>query len=60
MEQTGYGEHIAQTVRNMPYEAAIQTEDIAEQLAGKFALPYDQAKALTNVKLKRMADKCEI
>jgi hypothetical protein len=60
MEQTGYGEHIAQTVRNMPYEAAIQTEGIAEQLAGKFALPYDQAKALTNVKLKRMADKGEI
>lgn len=60
MEQTGYGEHIANTVRNMPYETAIQTEDIAEQLAEKFALPYDQARTLTNVKLKRMADKGEI
>ena len=60
MEQTGYGEHIADTVRNMPYETAIQTEDIAEQLAEKFALPYDQARTLTNVKLKRMADKGEI
>ncbi|MDR1603400.1 MAG: DUF6088 family protein [Gracilibacteraceae bacterium] len=56
----GYGEHIADTVKNMPYESAIQTEDIAERLAEKFALPYDQAKALTNVKLKRMADKGEI
>ena len=60
MEQAGYGEHIAYTVRNVPYEAAIQTEDIAGQLAEKFALPYDQAKAITNVKLKRMADKGEI
>ncbi len=60
MEQIGYGEHIADTVRNMPYESAIQTEDIAERLAVKFALPYDKAKTLTNVKLKRMADKGEI
>lgn len=60
MEQIGYGEHIADTVKNMPYEAAIQTEDIAGQLAGAFALPYEKAKTLTNVKLKRMADKGEI
>ncbi|NSW92106.1 MAG: hypothetical protein HPY74_15790 [Firmicutes bacterium] len=60
MEQIGYGEHIVNIVRNMPYESAIQTEDIAERLAEKFALPYDQAKTLTNVKLKRMADKGEI
>ena len=52
MKQNGYGEHIAYTVRNVPYETAIQTEDIAEQLAEKFALPYDQAKTLTNVKWK--------
>jgi len=60
MEQAGYGKHIAYTVRNVPYEAAIQTEDIAGQLADKFALPYDQARTITNVKLKRMADKGEI
>lgn len=60
MEQIGYGEHIAHTVRGMPYESAIRTEDIAKQLAERFTLPYDQAKTLTNVKLKRMADKGEI
>lgn len=60
MEQIGYGEHIVNIVRNMPYESAIQNEDIAERLAEKFALPYDQAKTLINVKLKRMADKGEI
>jgi hypothetical protein len=60
MEQIGYGEHIANTVKNMPYETAIQTEDIAERLAETFELPYAQAKTLTNVKLKRMADRGEI
>ena len=33
MGQGGYGEHIANTVKNMPYEAVIQTEDIAQRLA---------------------------
>lgn len=60
MEPFGYGEHIANTVRNIPYEAAIQTEDIAAQLAARFAIPYDKARTATNVKLKRMADKGEI
>jgi len=60
MGQTGYGEHIAYIVRNLPYKTAIQTEDIAEQLAEKFTLSNGQTKSLTNVKLKRMADKGEI
>ena len=60
MGQGGYGAHIANTVKNMPYEAAIQTGDIAQRLADTFALPFQQAKTLTNVKLKRMADKGEI
>ena len=60
MERIGYGEHISNVVENMPYECVIQTEDIAKKLAAEFALPYDKAKVLTNVKLKRMADKGEI
>lgn len=60
MEQIGYGQHIADAVKNMPYEVAIKTEDMAERLAEAFAIPYEQAKTLTNVKLKRMADKGEI
>lgn len=60
MEPLGYGEHIADTVRNIPYEVAIQTEDIAERLAAQFAIPYDKARTVTNVKLKRMADNGEI
>lgn len=60
MERIGYGEHISNAVENMPYECVIQTEDIAKKLAAEFELPYDKAKVLTNVKLKRMADKGEI
>ena len=60
MEHIGYGEHIADIVKNMPYEAVIKTEDMAERVAEAYALPYEKAKTLTNVKLKRMADKGEI
>ncbi len=60
MEQTGYGAHIARAVRSVPYETAIETEDIAKQLVKEFAIPYGQAKTITNVKLKRMADKGKI
>lgn len=60
MKQIGYGQQIAHTVKNMPYDAAIRTEEIAGQIAKQFAIPYTQATALTNVKLKRMADQGEI
>lgn len=60
MRQLGYGEHIVQAVESLPYEAVIQTEDIALRLATRFALPYDKARAATNVKLKRMADSGKI
>lgn len=60
MEQPGYGEHITSTIRSLPYETVIQTDDIARHLAAQFSIPYDKAKLATNVKLKRMADKGEI
>ena len=60
MEQVRYGEFIANNVKNMPFESVIRTENIADQLAKRFALLYDQARKLTNVKLKRMADRGKI
>jgi len=60
MKQLKYGEFIVDAVQNLPFGSAIRTEDIAEQLAERFTLPYDQAMKLTNVKLKRMADRGEI
>lgn len=45
---------------NENYNQGPLIEDMTERLAEAFALPYEQAKNLTNVKLKRMADKGEI
>lgn len=60
MKHLKYGESIADAVQNLPFGSAIRTEGIAEQLAERFTLPYEQARKLTNVKLKRMTDKGEI
>ena len=60
MKQLKYGEFIVDAIQNLPFGSEIQTKAIANQLAESFALPYDQARKLTNVKLKRMADKGEI
>lgn len=60
MRQAGCGAEIARIVRGIPYEDMIQTEDVAEQLAGRLSIPYDKARAAVNVKLKRMSDAGEL
>lgn len=60
MTQKGYGAEIAEIVKATPYEDPIQTEDVAQQLAKQFAMPYGKAKSATNVKLKRLADQGEL
>lgn len=60
MARRGYGAEIAEIVKAIPYEDPIQTEDVAQQLAKRFAMPYDKAKTVTNVKLKRLADQGDL
>lgn len=60
MGQAGYGAEITKTVQGLPYGTPIRTEDIAQMLASRFAIPYDKARGAANVKLKRMADRGEI
>lgn len=60
MEFQGYGEQIIQTVQTIPYGTAIFQEDIARILAENFVIPLEQAKKITNVNMKRLADKREI
>lgn len=60
MARRGYGAEIAEIVKAIPYEDPIQTEDVAQQLARRFAMPYDKAKTVTNVKLKRLADQGDL
>ncbi len=60
MEQAGYGLEIVRFVNKIPYESFIRTEDVARHVAAIFTIPESKAKAVTNVKLKRMADNGDI
>jgi len=60
MEYQGYGEHIIETIEHVPYGMAIFPENIAKVLTEQFAIPFEQAKKVTNVNLKRLADKEKI
>lgn len=60
MEQAGYGLEIVRFIDKIPYENLIRTEDVARHVADIFTIPESKAKAVTNVKLKRMADNGDI
>ncbi len=60
MRQTGCGAEIVRIVNDLPYGHLIQTDDVAQQLAMRSAIPYDKARGAVNVKLKRMADHGDI
>lgn len=61
MNYQGYGEHISQEIiNNFPYGAAIFTDRVAKLLAEQYLMPFEQAKKITNVYLKRIADRKEI
>lgn len=60
MIRTGCGAEIASIVEEIPYNGLILTDYVASQLSVHFPMPYDKAKAATNVKLKRMADHGEL
>lgn len=60
MNYQGYGEHIAQSIKNFPYGIAIFSDQVAKLLAEQFSIPLEQAKKITNVNLNRMAGKEEI
>ena len=60
MARIGYGAEIVEIIKAIPQEDPIRTEDVARQLAKRFAISRDKAKAVTNVKLKRLADQGEL
>lgn len=60
MEYQGFGEQIKQTIEGFPYGIAIFPDQVAQILAEQFEIPFEQAKQVTNVNLKRLADKAEI
>lgn len=60
VERTGYGDFIAKRVAAIPHEQLFPTQVIAETMAEAYAIPIRQAKKITNVNLKRLADKGEL
>ena len=57
MERITYGEFIKNKIADIPYGQAFQTDLIAEAMAEEYKVPVHKAKLVTNVTLKRLADK---
>jgi hypothetical protein len=57
MERLTYSEFITNKIADIPYGQAFQTDIIAEAMAVEYKVPVQKAKPITNVTLKRLADK---
>lgn len=55
-----YGEFIMNKIADIPYGQPVQNDIIAEAMAEEYAIPLHKAKPVTNVTLKRLADKGQI
>ena len=57
METLGYGQHIHNQIENWPTKKPVTTADVALSLADAFGMDIENAKKITNVNMKRLADK---
>lgn len=57
MERLTYGDFITNKIAEIPYGQAFQTDVIAKAMADEYAIPAHKAKPITNVTLKRLADR---
>lgn len=57
MERLTYGEFIKKKLADIPYGQPFQPDIIAEAMAREYAIPAHKAKPITNVTLKRLADR---
>jgi len=57
MKRLGYGEFIMNKIADIPYGKPFQTDIIAKAMAEEYAIPVQKANPITNVTLKRLADK---
>jgi predicted transcriptional regulator of viral defense system len=57
MERFTYGEFTTNKIADIPYGQPFQTDIIAEAMAEEYAIPVHKAKPITNVTLKRLADR---
>lgn len=57
MQCLTYGEFVIKKLADIPYGQPFQPDTIAEALAREYAIPVHKAKPVTNVTLKRLADR---
>lgn len=57
MERHTYGEFITNKIADIPYGHAFRSDIIAEAMAEEYKVSVNKAKPITNVTLKRLADK---
>lgn len=57
MENLTYGEFITNKIADIPYGQAFRTDVIAKAMAEEYKFSIQKAKPITNVTLKRLADK---
>jgi hypothetical protein len=60
MNTQNYGQYIAEHIQGLPTDEPITTVAVANALADAFGMDIDNAKKITNVNLKRLADKGEL
>ena len=60
MNLESYGQYIADHIRDWPVGEPVTNADVAGVLAGAFGMSVDNAKKVTNVNMKRLADKGEL
>ena len=60
MNTQGFGRHIQEQIQGWPANEPITTAAVAAALAGTFGIDMGDAKKITNVNMKRLADKGEL
>jgi predicted transcriptional regulator of viral defense system len=60
MNTQNYGQYITEYIQGLPVNEPITTAVVADVLAGNFGMDIENAKKITNVNMKRLADKGEL
>jgi len=60
MKTPKYGKYITEKIQNWPAAEPVVTAVVADTLAGAFGMDIENAKEITNVNMKRLADKGEL
>ena len=60
MNMLKYGQYITEHIKDWPISEPVTTAGVADALANAFGIEINNAKKITNVNMKRLADKGEL